>query len=227
MKSRGLFSRYLKKDSIFPFRFQTRAEDIYSLQRHRRNADSCIKYPFPGTGFCESNVTNNKISLRWKSIKNISKLEIGLKNNYNMINFIIKTVVDRKNNLASLRQSLEIILQIAGLRLSADEINEIIDISLNPNTSYCLRDMKNLVCRYYYPSCIDDKNGTYRYTENICKEMCLFIRNSTCKEQMGFLDIMKKRNLIELKALDCNLFHGYGNENKSCYISQEAKGRNS
>ena len=119
------------------------------------------------------------------------------------------------------------ILLNTGLKFSADEINEIISTSLNPNTSYCLRDMKNLVCRYHYPSCIDDKNGTYHYTENICKEMCLFIRNASCKEQMGLLEIIRKRNLIELKALDCNLLHGYRNENKSCYISQEAKGKNS
>ena len=227
MKSCDSFSGYNKKASIFPFRFHTAAEDIYILQRQRRNADSCIKYPFPGTGFCKSNVADNKISLRGKSIQNITKLEKDLESNFNMINFVIKTIVGQKNNLVTLRQILGFIIsQSTGLRFSADEINEIINTSLNPNTSYCLRDLKNLVCRYYYPSCINDKNGTYHYTENICKEMCLFIRNATCKEQIGLLEIIRKRNLIELKALDGTLFHGYGNENKSCYISQEAKGRN-
>ena len=227
MRSCDSFSGYNKKTSIFPFRFHTAAEDIYILQRQRRNADLCIKYPFPETGFCKSNVADNKISLRGKSIQNITKLEKDLENNFNMINFVIKTIVGQKNNLVTLRQFLGfLILQSTGLRFSADEINEIINTSLNPNTSYCLREMKNLVCRYYYPSCIDDKNGTYHYIENICKEMCLFIRNATCKEQIGLLEIIRKRNLIELKALDCKLFHGYGNASKSCYISQEAKGRN-
>ena len=198
------------------------------MKRWRRNVDSCIKYPFPGTGFCESNVTDDKISLRGKSVQDISILETDLKTNFDMINDIIKTIIDQKDNLSWLRPFFgSLIFLASGLRFSTNEINEIINVSLNPNTSCCLRSLKNLLCRYHYPSCIHDKNRTYQYTENICKEMCLFIRNSTCKDQTGLLYIIKKRNLIELKALDCNFFQSYRNKNKSCYISQEAKGRNS
>ena len=222
------FSRYHKKAFFFTIRLHTTAEDIHALKRWRRNVGLCIKYPFPGTGFCESNITDDKISLGGKSVQDISKLETDLKDNFDLINDIIKRIVDQKENLLSLRQLLRFItFQRSGLRFSTNEVNEIINVSLNPNTSCCLRGLKNLLCRYHYPSCIHDRNGTYHYTENICKEMCLFIRNSTCKDQTGLLEIIKKRNLIELKALDCNFFQDYGNKNKSCYISQEAKGRNS
>ena len=194
------------------------------MKRWRRNVDSCIKYPSSGTGFCKGNITDDKISLRGKSVQDITKLETDLRDNFNIINSIIKTIVDQKDNHLSLRLFLGLTLQASGSKFTTNEINEIINASLNSNTSSCLRGLKNLLCKYHYPTCIYDKNGTYHHTENICKEMCLFIRNYTCKDQTGLLEIIKKRNLIELKALDCNFLHGYGNI--SCYISQEAKGTN-